>query len=140
MKKNNSGFTLIELIIVVVIIAILATIAIPSYQNHITKAKIKEAQSNLIALSLSVENAYQRTLSYPNADLTDTSQISSNNIFKTWNPTSKTFNYQYKSSDGLTYTLTANGLDSKVTGCTLTLSNHGVKTATGCGSITDWVK
>ena len=98
--KKNIGFTLLELIIVVLIIAILAAIAIPSYQNYITKSKIKEAQSNLIALSLSVENAYQRTLSYPNADLTETSQISSNNLFKTWNPTSHAFNYKYKSSDG----------------------------------------
>lgn len=48
--KNQKGFSLIELMIVVVIIGILSTIAVPQYQNFQKKAKQSEAKTNLSSL------------------------------------------------------------------------------------------
>ena len=49
MKKNNKGFTLVELIVVLVILAILAAILVPALLGYIDKARnsqyVEEAHS-----------------------------------------------------------------------------------------------
>jgi len=52
------GFTLIELMLVVAIVGILASVAIPSYQDYTTRAKVSEGISLASNFMLSIEDAW----------------------------------------------------------------------------------
>lgn len=61
---RQQGFTLIEVMIVVAIIAILASIAIPSYQDYVRRGQLTEASSTLAAYRVRMEQYYQDTRNY----------------------------------------------------------------------------
>lgn len=65
--RNVAGFTLIELMIVVVVIAVLAGIAMASYQSAVVRAKRSAATSCLQSGAQYMERYYTTYMSYNNA-------------------------------------------------------------------------
>ncbi|MEY4768872.1 MAG: hypothetical protein RL637_1511 [Pseudomonadota bacterium] len=59
--KKQQGFTLIELMIVVAIIGILASIAIPAYQDYITRTKTTKIVGMVGALKLAINECFNDT-------------------------------------------------------------------------------
>ena len=65
--RSSRGFTIIEVMIVVVIVAILAAIAIPSYTQYVTRSKIAEATSTLMSQRVKMEQFFQDNRTYVGA-------------------------------------------------------------------------
>lgn len=147
-QKFESGFTLIELMVTVVIIAILAAIAMPMYSNYITKAKARNAGADLVTLSLVLESLYQRNLTYaiptPNPTTTTAETQSHASTWQTGEAETFDYTMEVKKVDAsdtrVGYVLTATG-KGRNAGCTLTLNSknqRGVPATSGCGGLTSW--
>jgi len=74
--KLQTGFTLVELIIVVAIISILASIAIPAYNGYVETSKRSDAQASLMALAIAQEKYRASNPTYTTV-ITDLNGVSS---------------------------------------------------------------
>jgi type II secretion system protein G len=72
MLRNQKGFTLMELMIVIVIIGVLAAIGVPAYTGYVNKAKSATCDSNKRSLASAVGLYYAENSAYPS----ETSQLS----------------------------------------------------------------
>ena len=64
MLSHQKGFTLIELMVVVVIVAIFAAIALPSYQEYVRRASASQAQQEIQRLATELERSKSRNFNY----------------------------------------------------------------------------
>jgi len=62
--KNQRGFTLIELMVVVAIVGILASIAIPNFLKYMARSRQSEAKANLAAVFVSETSFYGENSRY----------------------------------------------------------------------------
>lgn len=117
LKAAQKGFTLIELMIVIAIIGIIASIAIPSYNDYVKKGMAATATSALADARIKIEQCYQDTRDYSNAACTALCPAAATS-----------FTYACPMTAG-GYDLTATG-GGKVAGFVYTVDEENVKTST----------
>ena len=128
-KLSNSGFTLIELMIVVAIVGILAAIAYPAYTSQVRKTQRSDAKAALLAAAQSLERCYTEYNSYTNAACPALSATSPEGYYAIADDVARTAS---------TYTLKATPITGAVVGDTecakFTLNNKGVQASLPAGN------
>jgi len=139
--RRHAGFTLLELMVVVVIVAILAAIGYPSYSDYIRRGKIAEAISTLADTRTKMEQFFLDNRTYLNSDAANMPCNAA-----VLSAGKKQFTYTCGNLGGATYTVTATGVGTEGMGAFTYLidqANVRSSTVTGLsgwsGSTTCWV-
>jgi len=121
---NKKGFTLVELLMVVIIIGILVTLAVPNYYKTIERAKAAKAKATLDLLR-KAELQYQLlyddfTSNLPELDLVDTAITPSTSNDNDW-----TYATLATAGDPQTFVATATRTGGGGDGSTITIDQDG---------------
>jgi len=132
--KNNRGFTLMELMIVVAIIGILGAVGYPAYTNAIKKGNRADGIDSLLSLAARMEEYYMVNDTYVGATV---AADGSGTV-----GSSKTSDDKYTMSIAATtafgYAVTATAKFTDTECVTISLNNLGQKSATGTDSANCW--
>lgn len=130
--KQQKGFTLVELMVVVVIIGILSAIAFPSYNAYVNDARRSDAKVALSKIADRQERYYLQNGTY-------TTSLAAINMSTTSDEGFYALTVPSADGSGFTATATAQGDAAKDSDCTsLSLSSTGAKTATGAAPAECW--
>ena len=136
--RKSAGFTLIELMVVIVIVAILAAIALPSYQQYIQRGKITEATSNLSSARLQLEKYYADNRKYDNGT------AGTCGVTMPSGASARYFTITCASGSAnavgdQTFTVTATGVAGQgMSGFAYTINESNVRTSTFTSPVTGW--
>jgi type IV pilus assembly protein PilE len=64
-RRGDQGFTLLEVMITVAIVAVVAAVALPSYNDYVTRGRIVEATSSLSDMRTRLEQYFSDNRQYP---------------------------------------------------------------------------
>jgi type IV pilus assembly protein PilE len=124
--RAHQGFTLIEIMIVVVIVAVLGAIAVPAYSDYVRRAKITEATSALQDMRVKMEQFFQDNRTYVGACAAGT-------VAQTPAST-QNFSFACSGQSSTAYLVTAQGINS-MSEFKYTIDQSGTKaTITGPGN------
>lgn len=128
--RTQQGFTLIEVMIVVTIIAILAAVAIPNYQDYVTRSRVTEALAGLADARTKMEQYFQDNRSYPTGCVIQPAVPAATQVQLT---SLKAFGLACSNMSATTYTVTATGVTPMV-GFTYTIDQNNLKTSAFAGT------
>jgi prepilin-type N-terminal cleavage/methylation domain-containing protein len=121
----QTGFTLIEVLVVVVIVAILAGIALPAYSSYVLRGKIVEATNDLSSIRAAMEQYYQDNRTYQDVSAVILSPCNPANY-----PATKYFALSCPVQTATTYTILATGKDTTTIGFSYSITNANVQSST----------
>jgi type IV pilus assembly protein PilE len=144
--KKQTGFTLLEIMVVVVLIAILAAIGLPSYNDYILRSRLGEAYANLSDMSTKLEQYFQDQRTYNGVPAPCTAGGTVANLPSAAN--ARFFTISCSNLTATTYTVTATGIaGTNTAGFTYTVDQSGLKQTTAVpassgyvASATCWVR